>query len=628
MRKRAILFGLIFFSILGGTMAAAANTAPAADEAQTIGRTPPRLCFLDGQVSFWRPGAEDWTQAQINTALAPGDQLYIQGSGNLELQIGARAYVRGGRDAQIELETQEPDFLRFRVTGGRMAFDLRSLAPGRTVEVDTPHGAFIMNHEGYYRLEVNGARTTFTTRRTGRASVAAAEGDAVPMESDESVSVEEASGKALAFQAAPAMDAWDTWNYERTDALLEAGSSRYVAPDTYGTAELDRYGSWRVLPTYGPVWVPAGVAPGWAPYSTGSWMYDPYYGWTWVDVAPWGWAPYHYGRWIHVNTYWCWAPGPVVRHAVYAPALVAFFGAPGVSVGISVGGPGVGWVALGWGEPLVPWWGRPGFIHRPWWGGWGGPRCINNRVIHHRTVVTVRDIHHYHNTRIRNALVVVDKDRFGHGRIQRRYHRDAHLKEWRPIHRAPAVRPSAASYAPTARHGRRPSEKVVRRSTVSFGPRDVRKPVTGKRANDVHGWSSRSRSPKRPDRGHWGAFSKGLPETFGPRPQQNPQPDRKHLSTDGDRSIGRPDRKTRPSRVPAINRPTTGHANPRAREPADGVKPRRRSGDVSSSRRTTLQDERSKSVERPSHVQRRSQQHQRRTAAPAQRPPVEHPKPA
>ena len=45
------------------------------------------------------------------------------------------------------------------------------------------------------------------------------------------------------------------------------------------------YGRWRVVPTYGRVWVPE-VPPTWAPYSTGQWLWDSYYGWTWVDDAP------------------------------------------------------------------------------------------------------------------------------------------------------------------------------------------------------------------------------------------------------------------------------------------------------------------------------------------------------
>ena len=75
----------------------------------------------------------------------------------------------------------------------------------------------------------------------------------------------------------------------------------------------------------------------------------------------------------------------MVVRPVYAPALVAFFGAPGVR--IAIGAPFVSWVALGWGEPCVPWWGRPGFVGRAWWGGWGGPRVVNNVVINRTTVV-------------------------------------------------------------------------------------------------------------------------------------------------------------------------------------------------------------------------------------------------
>ena len=55
----------------------------------------------------------------------------------------------------------------------------------------------------------------------------------------------------------------------RTDALLDAVSARYASPGVSGVRELDRYGSWRVVPTYGSVWVPAAVSADWVSYSTG-----------------------------------------------------------------------------------------------------------------------------------------------------------------------------------------------------------------------------------------------------------------------------------------------------------------------------------------------------------------------
>ena len=55
-----------------------------------MGRTPPRLSFIDGQVSFWRPGNQDWQPAFLNIALAPGDLLYTGADANLELQVGGQ----------------------------------------------------------------------------------------------------------------------------------------------------------------------------------------------------------------------------------------------------------------------------------------------------------------------------------------------------------------------------------------------------------------------------------------------------------------------------------------------------------------------------------------------------------
>jgi len=92
-----------------------------------------RDVFTDGQVSYWRPGAQDWATAQVNTPLAPGDEVSTASSGNVELQIGARAFVCAWANTQLGLTNQEPDFLQFKVTTGFAAFDLRTLETGRHI---------------------------------------------------------------------------------------------------------------------------------------------------------------------------------------------------------------------------------------------------------------------------------------------------------------------------------------------------------------------------------------------------------------------------------------------------------------------------------------------------------------
>ena len=165
LRNCIVLVGIIVWS-LGGAL----RMAAAADE-ERGGPTPPRVSFLDGDVSFWRPGAEDWAPAKPNTPLAPGDSLYTGDKANVELQLAPRALVRGGSGTEIGLESLERDFVQLKVTAGHVALDLRERELGRTIEVDTPQGAFTIDRPGYYRVDVDENRTTFLTRRGGASSV-------------------------------------------------------------------------------------------------------------------------------------------------------------------------------------------------------------------------------------------------------------------------------------------------------------------------------------------------------------------------------------------------------------------------------------------------------------------------
>ena len=64
---------------------------------QTAEVTPSRLSYINGEVSFWRPGAQDWAPAKLNTPLEPGDIFYTSQSGNAEIQFRPRAFVRAAR---------------------------------------------------------------------------------------------------------------------------------------------------------------------------------------------------------------------------------------------------------------------------------------------------------------------------------------------------------------------------------------------------------------------------------------------------------------------------------------------------------------------------------------------------
>jgi hypothetical protein len=527
--RAAIAVSLLVTLATIGVVVAQVPDVPTGAEPDAIGRTPPRLSFVDGQVSFWRPGAEEWFAAQLNTALAPGDELYTGSPGNLELQIGARAYVRAWAGTQLGISTLEPDFVQLKVTAGYVSIDLRRLDQGHTVEVDTPNAAFTIEHAGYYRINVAESRTSFISRRSGRATVTPADGTAAAVASSEEVVVEGTDGTQVATYVAPELDVWDRWNYARTEALIDSLSSRYVPADVYGIDDLDHHGSWRVVETYGPVWVPTGMPADWVPYSTGSWTWDPDYGWTWVDAAPWGWAPYHYGRWVYASDFWAWAPGPMVVRPVYAPALVAFFG-PRVGISIGIAGPGVGWVALGWGEPIIPWWGPVGFLGAPRWVGWGGPRVVNNVVISHTTVVHVHEINVYRNVGVRHGVTVIPRDRFGHGPVPRA-RATVDPSHFEPIRGKLDIAPSRVSLVPDGVRGVRPPEAALRRPVVVtrapedparwLKPQGIPEPAKTPASPRLVPTPPRAGGAERPPRPPFGASKVERPRSAPP-----PRPDR------------------------------------------------------------------------------------------------------
>ena len=427
--------------------------------------TPPRISYLHGEASFWRPGAQDWSAAQLNVPLAPGDTLYAGPGGTIEVQIGAAAFVRVTAGTQLGLDNQDANYLQFRVTAGHAALDLRQLAPGMTVELDTPNVTFSVAPGGYYHADVDESSTTFAVYNGGNASMTVAGGAASVMTANQQVVIRGTDTPEVAAGPAPALTAWDRWGFERTESLARPASVHYVPTAMYGTEALDQFGTWRTVETYGAVWVPAGTPPGWVPYSTGRWIWDPRFGWTWLDDAAWGWAPYHYGRWVFVDGYWAWAPGPVVVRPVYAPALVVFLG----SVDVSVERP-VYWAPLAWGEPVTPWWGRPGVIGVPWWAGWGGPRVVNNVVINRTTVVNVTNITVYRNVSINNAVVGVSSEHFGRGRAEVVRVAPVEVRQLRPIHGALAVAPVAASLTPSTGRAVKPPAAVLARPVVGTRP--------------------------------------------------------------------------------------------------------------------------------------------------------------
>ena len=319
-------------------LALAASSAAWADPPGRVGR----IAETDGNVWLFDDEQGEWVQARRNRPVTEGDRISAEEGGRAEVQIGAATLrLDGGTD--VEFTQLNDSRVLARVHGGSVALRVRSSESAREFSVVTQEGRYEPLRPGHYRVDV---RQNSSLGETLAGAMRFEASDSVFNLSDgQRAEFWQERGVTHYAWGTPANDRFGDWA-ARQDRDEGRDRNRYVSNEMTGSEDLDRNGRWDRHPEYGAVWYPTVVAADWAPYRYGQWVHSRRYGWTWVDDAPWGFAPFHYGRWVNYGGRWAWAPGQYVARPVYAPALVAWFGGPNVSVGINIGGPAVGWVAL------------------------------------------------------------------------------------------------------------------------------------------------------------------------------------------------------------------------------------------------------------------------------------------
>ncbi len=398
MTKRLLAVTVIGF--LGAALAVADDDDPPSRAA--------RLRFLAGTVSFQPGSVEDWVPATLNHPMTTGDRLWTEPGGRAEMHLGSAALRLNGRTSFAFLNLDDRT-VQVQVSVGSLNVRLRNLADDEVFEIDTPQMALTLLRAGEYRVDVNeeGDATVVSVR--GGDAEANAGTQAIAVRARDQLRVTGTDQPVFDRRDIPPADNFDNFceNRDRREDMSQ--SAKYVSRDVPGYADLDTAGAWRETPEYGAVWYPAGLQAGWAPYRYGHWAWIDPWGWTWVDDAPWGYAPFHYGRWVSAGGAWGWVPGPLGPRPVYAPAMVAWVGGGGFSVGIGVG-PAVGWFPLGPREVWVPSYRySPAYIERV---------NVTNTVIVNRTVINNVNVNNttYVNRNVAGAVTVMPQSQMVAGR--------------------------------------------------------------------------------------------------------------------------------------------------------------------------------------------------------------------
>ncbi len=385
-----------------GIFLSACAWAQDAQDGEDTGRGVARISVISGDVSVRRGDSGDWVAAAVNAPLVVEDNVLTGVGSRAEVQFDYANFLRLGADAEVRLAGLETKRYQIQISRGTATF--RVLRDSEAdVELDTPNVSVRPSKRGIYRVTVNEDGTSEVTVRSGEAETFSPKG-AERLHSGKTMLVRGTQADPE-FQVVNeiAQDNFDRWSEDRDRLLERSRTYQYVSRDIYGADELDSYGRWVYVPSYGWVWSPSGVGSDWAPYRYGRWAWVDWYGWSWVSYDPWGWAPYHYGRWFNYGSYgWCWYPGQRHYRHYWSPALVGFFGF-GHGVGVGIGFGSVGWVPLAPHERYYPWYGRRYYGYRG--------NSYDNRVIINNTNIT----NVYRNARVVNGVTGVDTNGFAHG---------------------------------------------------------------------------------------------------------------------------------------------------------------------------------------------------------------------
>jgi hypothetical protein len=389
---------------------AGGQQVPGQDQPADEQRSAARLSIVQGDVNVKRGDSGDLVAAVVNAPLLAQDHVQTSTGSRAEVQLDYANMIRLAPNTDVGFADLE--YHRYQIQLGAGSIIYRVLrASDAQAEVDTPSIAVRPTQQGDYRISVLDDGSTQISVRSGELEVYSPRGTQ-RIDAGQTMLVRgDSSDPEFQMTGQIASDQFDDWSANRDRQLLASQSYQHVSPDIYGADDLDAYGNW-VPSQYGNVWEPRSVGADWAPYSTGHWVWEGYYGWTWVDDAPWGWAPYHYGRWFNNPGYgWCWWPGSIASSYFWSPAVVGFFGWGGFGVGVGFGE--IGWVALAPFEVFHPWWGHGfyggGFGRGGFGGGYRSYTNITNINIVRNTNIT----NIYRNASVKGGVVACPSKKFG-----------------------------------------------------------------------------------------------------------------------------------------------------------------------------------------------------------------------
>ena len=243
---------------------------------------PSRISYVDGTVAVAHEGNSEWELLERNFPIWEGDRILSEGNSRVEIEFNDGTVVRLGSWTGVVFEESSPDKVILQLLSGDLIVHKEVGTPFRVVSSVTTTD---LKYEGVYRFNLSkNGETTIRVRKgvaqtvQGAVRISIRKGDAWMVRT---------SGQPWTrFYGSAERDWFDEWSDLR-DALRHARSPSSSRPDSRyaGSRDLNRYGQWGYVSSYGRVWWPHEKSE-WIPYQKGRWERIPSTAWYGLAMNP------------------------------------------------------------------------------------------------------------------------------------------------------------------------------------------------------------------------------------------------------------------------------------------------------------------------------------------------------
>jgi hypothetical protein len=207
------------------------------------------------------PQADGEPKGVAAILLTAGDQLWTQPGARTELNMGL-ATIR--LDASKDFSSLEVDdrMAQTRLTQRAITVSVQRLRSSQIVKVEMPNRAFSVLQQGSYRVEASSdGSSTLVAVRAGEGEMPGST-ETYMVHFGRSTRFTGSDVLGVTVLHAGRIDELDQWGQYRGQyrdrGSDESPFARYVSYDAIGYEDLDDNGIWRMVPSYGDVWIPYG----------------------------------------------------------------------------------------------------------------------------------------------------------------------------------------------------------------------------------------------------------------------------------------------------------------------------------------------------------------------------------